>query len=323
MKLIIQIPCFNEAESLPLALANLPRKLDGIDKVEWLIVDDGSNDGTADIARQLGVDHVIVHRRNRGLARAFMTGLEAALQRGADIIVNTDADNQYDPRDIPLLVQPILAGEADMVIGNRQVSTLAHFSPIKRLLQRLGSATVRRVSRTSVEDAPSGFRCLTRDAAMQLHVFSAYTYTLETIIQAGHKGMSVISVPIRTNPTPRPSRLVRSIPSYVWRSIVTMVRIFVTYRPFASFAALGAIIFGAGFLLGLRFLIYFIQGDGQGHVQSLILTAVLLISGFYVFLAGILADLISVNRKLLEELSWRLWRLEQHQDDKPNGDGNG
>jgi glycosyltransferase involved in cell wall biosynthesis len=302
MKLIIQIPCFNEAETLAIALAELPRQVPGFDRVEWLIIDDGSRDGTADVARAHGVDHVVRHRSNRGLARAFMTGLDACLRQGADVIVNTDADNQYNAADIPALVAPILEGEADIVIGARPIGAIEHFSPAKKLLQKLGSWVVRVASKTDVPDAPSGFRALTRAAAQQLVVFNDYTYTLETIIQAGQKNMAVTSVPIRVNGDLRPSRLVKSIPSYIRRSIATIIRIFVIYRPFRFFGAIGIVLFAAGFLIGLRFLYFYLLGAGQGHVQSLILASVLLGMGFQTILIAFVADLLAANRKLLEDI---------------------
>ncbi|MBD3222895.1 glycosyltransferase [bacterium] len=310
MKLIIQIPCFNEEDALPTALEALPRSVPGIDVVEWLIIDDGSVDRTVEVARACGVDHVVSLPRNRGLAFAFTSGLEACLARGADVIVNTDADNQYCADDIPKLVAPIVMGEAEMVIGERPIRDIAHFSPIKRFLQRLGSSAVRTLSRTDVGDAPSGFRALSREAAMRLNVFSEYTYTLETIIQAGQKGMAVTSVPVRVNGETRPSRLVRSIGSYVQRSLVTMVRIFITYRPLRFFMTTGGIVFAAGLALGLRFLYYYLTGDGDGKIQSTILAALLMGTGAFLAVVGVVVDLIAVNRKLLEKLQWKLAVLE-------------
>lgn len=306
MKLIIQIPCFNEEETISTTLAALPRKLPGIDKVEWLIVDDGSTDDTVKIARANGVDHVVSLSANRGLARAFMAGLNASIQHGADIIVNTDADNQYNADDIPKLIEPILAGKAEIVIGARPIEEIKHFSFIKKLLQRIGSWVVRVISNTDIPDAPSGFRAISRDAAMRINVFSKYTYTLEMIIQAGQKGFAISSVPIRTNETFRPSRLVKNIPSYVTHSILTIIRIFITYRPFLFLMSLGMAIFCAGLLLGFRFIYFYIIGEGQGHIQSVILTSILLIMGFQVGLFGIIADLLSVNRKLLEEIRYQM-----------------
>lgn len=311
MKLIIQIPCFNEAESLPVALGDLPRKVEGFDEVEWLVVDDGSTDATAGVARKLGVDHVIRLKKNRGLAAAFMAGVQACVERGADVIVNTDADNQYDARDIPALVAPILAGDADIVIGARPVADIEHFSPVKKALQRLGSSVVRAVSGTTVPDAPSGFRAISRDAAKKLNVFSEYTYTIETIIQAGLKNIPVVSVPVRVKGELRPSRLVKSIASYVNRSILTIVRIFAVYKPFRFFAAIGTVLLLGGLLLGVRFLIYFFAGEGEGHVQSVILAGLLIGMGFQTILVAFLADLIGVNRKLLEDLKYGIAQIRE------------
>ncbi len=309
-KLVIQIPCFNEEETLPGTLADLPRELEGVDRVEWLVVDDGSQDRTGEVARELGVDHVVTLPRNRGLSRAFLAGLRASVEAGADIIVNTDADNQYRASDIPLLLEPILSGEADMVVGARPIGQIRHFSLVKRWLQRLGSWGTRVLSGTEVTDAVSGFRAFSRNAAMQLHVFNEYTYTVETLIQAGQKGMAVKSVPVGVNPDQRPSRLVRSLPRYVLRQATTMLRIFVTYRPFRFFALLGTGVFCLGFLLGLRFLYFYLNGTGSGHVQSVILAALLLGIGIFLFLVGLLADLIAVNRRLLEDVEARLQRME-------------
>jgi glycosyltransferase involved in cell wall biosynthesis len=302
MKLIIQIPCHNEEASLPIAVAALPKSLPGIDAVEVLVINDGSTDRTVEVARELGVHHVVGFPRNQGLAKTFMLGIRSCLERGADIIVNTDADNQYDARDIPALIQPILEGRAEIVVGARPIGTIEHFSPVKKLLQRIGSGVVARVSGTSVADAPSGFRAFTRDAAARLNVFSEYTYTLETIIQAGQKNMSIVSVPVRVNADLRPSRLVRSLTSYVRRSMVTMLRILVIYRPFQFFLTLGSVFFVAGLGVGGRFLYFYMSGYRQGRIQSLILAAVLMIFGFQTALLAFIADLQSVNRRLLEEL---------------------
>lgn len=309
MKLIIQIPCYNEAETLSIALAALPRSVPGFDCVEWLIIDDGSQDETIKVAKANGVDHIVRHTGNKGLARAFMTGLEASLSLGADVIVNTDADNQYNADDIPALVQPILEHQAEIVIGARPIETIEHFSPIKKLLQKLGSWVVRVASKTDIPDAPSGFRAMSRAAAQKLMVFNDYTYTLETIIQAGQKNMSIVSVPVRVNGDLRPSRLVKSIPSYIKRSIVTIIRIFVIYRPFRFFGAVGAALFIAGFMIGLRFLWYYLQGNGDGHVQSLILASVLLGMGFQTLLVAFVADLSAANRKLVEDVRFKIARL--------------
>lgn len=306
MKLIIQIPCFNEAGTLAIALAALPRKVPGFDIVEWLIIDDGSTDETALIARENGVDHIIRHTRNQGLARGFMTGMDASLELGADVIVNTDADNQYNAADIPALTAPILEGRADIVVGARPVATIEHFTPAKKMLQKLGSWVVRVASKTDIPDAPSGFRAMSRAAAQRLMVFNDYTYTLETIIQAGQKNMAITSVPIQVNDDLRPSRLVKSIPSYIKRSIGTIIRIFVIYRPFRFFGTIGAVLFSGGFLIGLRFLWHYVQGNGDGHVQSLILASVLMGMGFQAFMIAFVADLQAANRKLLEDVRIRL-----------------
>lgn len=306
MKLIIQIPCYNEAGTLAIALAALPRQAPGFDSVEWLIIDDGSKDDTVAVARANGVDHVVRHTRNQGLARGFMNGLDACLRLGADVIVNTDADNQYNADDIPALTAPILDGKADIVVGARPIETIEHFSPVKKMLQKLGSWVVRVASNTDIPDAPSGFRAMSRTAAQRLMVFNDYTYTLETIIQAGQKNMAIISVPIRVNDDLRPSRLVKSIPSYIKRSIVTIIRIFIIYRPFRFFGTIGAVLFGTGFLIGLRFLWKYLGGEGEGHIQSLILAALLLGLGFQTLLIAVVADLLAANRKLLEDVRYRL-----------------
>lgn len=312
MKLIIQIPCLNEEGALAITLAALPRDVPGFSKVEWLIIDDGSTDGTARIAEENGVDHIVRHTHNRGLARAFMTGVQACLDHGADVIVNTDADNQYNADDIPALCEPVLQRKADIVVGTRPIASIAHFSPLKKFLQKLGSNVVRLVSNTDVEDAPSGFRAMTREAAQRLMVFSDYTYTLETIIQAGQKDMAIVSVPVRVNADLRPSRLFKSIPAYIQRSVATMLRIFVIYRPFRFFSTLGAALFFVGFLIGLRFLYLIAIGEGSGNVQSLILAAVLLMMGFQTILVAFLADLLAANRKLLEDIRFVVRRAEPH-----------
>lgn len=305
MKLIIQIPCYNEEATLPLTLADLPRELPGVDVIEVLVVDDGSWDRTAEVARELGVQHIVRHTRNRGLAAAFQTGLEAALAAGADIIVNTDADNQYYGPDIGRLVEPILAGRADIVVGDRGVAALAHFSPLKRLLQRLGSAVVARAAGIPIPDATSGFRAFSREAALRLTVLSEYTYTLETLIQAGARGMAVAFVPVRTNPQTRQSRLIRNIPSFLALSAVTILRFYTMYRPLRVFMTIGGVLVAAALILGLRFLYFYAVGRGAGHVQSLILAAILSIVGFQVGLIGLVADAVSMNRKMIEEMVWR------------------
>ncbi|WP_039030727.1 glycosyltransferase family 2 protein [Leclercia adecarboxylata] len=310
MKLIIQIPCFNEAETLAIALNALPRQVAGFDTVEWLIIDDGSTDDTVNVARQNGVDHIVKHAGNKGLAKAFMNGLDACLNLNADVIVNTDADNQYSADDIPLLVAPILEHRAEMVIGERPITTIEHFSPIKKYLQKLGSWVVRVASNTNIPDAPSGFRAMSRETAQKLMVFNDYTYTLETIIQAGQKNITITSVSVRVNEDLRPSRLVKSISSYIKRSIITIVRIFVIYRPFRFFGTIGTVLFTAGFLLGLRFLYKYLTGDGDGYVQSLILASILMGMGFQTILVAFVTDLLSANRKLLEDLRFKVAQRE-------------
>jgi glycosyltransferase involved in cell wall biosynthesis len=309
-KLLIQIPCYNEAQTLPQTLAALPRKVEGFDQVEWLVIDDGSTDGTAEVARRHGVDHVVTQAHNQGLARAFMAGIEACLKAGAEVIVNTDADNQYDASGIPQLVKPILDGRAQIVIGERPIMEIAGFSFIKKVLQRLGSWAVKIASRTHVPDAPSGFRAIHREAALRLCVFNDYTYTLETIIQAGRKNIPVTSTPVAVNAATRPSRLVKSIPSYVRRSLLTIVRIFVLYKPLRFFLTLGTLFLVPGVALGVRFLIAYLEDRGNGHIQSLILAAVLIVTAVVVYVAGIIADLVAANRVLLEEVRMRLLRAE-------------
>lgn len=313
MKLIIQIPCLNESETLAIALADLPREVEGFDTVEWLIIDDGSTDNTAEVARRNGVHHVVRHPVNRGLAVGFMSGLEACLKLGADVIVNTDADNQYCGADIPKLTAPVLAHEADIVIGARPIDETEHFSWIKKKLQRLGSWAVRVASQTDVADAPSGFRAISREAAMRLNVFSAYTYTLETIIQAGQSNLRILSVPIRTNGDLRPSRLVKSISSYVHRSLVTILRVFVIYKPLKFFALFGVVFTLAGLAAGGRFLWFLLNDNGTGHIQSVIFCALCLISGLLMFMMGVIGDLIATNRKLLERINLRVQRIEHRQ----------
>lgn len=310
MKLIIQIPCLNEAETLAIALGALPRQVQGFSEVEWLVIDDGSTDGTAELAKGLSVDHIIRHPVNRGLATAFMTGLDACLRLGADVIVNTDADNQYEAADIPRLTAPILAGDADMVIGSRPISETEHFSWVKKKLQHLGSWAVRLASKTNVADAPSGFRAISRDTAMRLNVFNAYTYTLETIIQAGLSNLRVLSVPIRTNEDLRPSRLVKSIRSYVQRSLITIFRVLVIYRPLFVFFSAGTALLSVGFIAGLRYLYFMYLGNGAGHIQSVVFAALCLILGVLLLVMGLLADLINANRKLLERIHFRVQRIE-------------
>ncbi|HEY8536610.1 MAG TPA: glycosyltransferase family 2 protein [Vicinamibacterales bacterium] len=309
-KLIIQIPCLNEAATLPATLRDLPRSLPGIDRIEVLVIDDGSTDGTADVARAHGVHHIVRFRRRKGLAAAFMAGIDAALKLGADFIVNTDADNQYVGADIERLLEPLVRGEADIVIGDRNIRALSEMSPQKKRLQRLGSWVVRQVSGTQVPDTTSGFRAYTREAALRMTIVSEFSYTLESIIQAGKRRMAIAHVPIRTNPRLRPSRLFDSIWAYIKASAATIVRIYAMYEPLKVFSYIGAALFITGFALVVRFLYYYLTGTGYGHVQSLIISAVLMIVGFQVILIGLVSDVISGNRKLLEELVYRVRSLE-------------
>jgi glycosyltransferase involved in cell wall biosynthesis len=311
VKLIIQIPCYNEENSLGVTLSALPSAIPGVDVVERLIIDDGSTDRTVEVALSHGVEHIVRFSRHQGLAKAFIAGLEASLKAGADIIVNTDADNQYSADDMPKLIEPILSGRAEIVVGSRSIADIEHFSPLKKFLQKMGSWAVRLASRTDIPDVPSGFRAISREAAMKLNVFNEYTYTLETVIQAGQKNMAITSVPVRTNEDLRPSRLVKSIPTYIRRSVITIIRIFMTYKSFEFFAYPGMIVFGLGLLLGLRFLCHYIASGGVGHVQSVILAALLMGIGSSLFVVGLVADLISVNRKLLEKLDWRVREIEE------------
>jgi glycosyltransferase involved in cell wall biosynthesis len=318
-KLIIQIPCFNEAESLPDTLVALPRRIDGVDEIEILIIDDGSHDGTAEVARRWGVHHVVRHRRNRGLAAAFQSGIDAALRAGADVIVNTDADGQYAGEDIAKLVQPVLLGQADIVVGDRGVGDNAHFGPFKRRLQRLGSAVVQTLSNTKVTDAVSGFRAISREAARRITITTEFSYTTDMLIQAGRKKLAVTSVPIRTNRTTRPSRLFKSIPQFISRQLVTMARAYTTYNPLRAFVGTGALIALAGLLPIVRFLAFWIVGEGNGHIQSLVIGGALLVLGTMTALMGVLADLVGANRKLIEKtlthvrhLEEQVARLEQH-----------
>ena len=310
MKLVIQIPCYNEEKSLPVALKSLPREIAGIDEIDIVVIDDGSTDNTVEVAKSLGVKHFVHLSPNRGLAKAFVAGLEKSLQIGADIIVNTDADNQYDASNIKDLVQPIIEKRADIVIGTRPVEKIRHFSPVKKVLQKLGSAVMRFISSTSVEDAPSGFRAFSRNAALQLNVFDNYTYTLETIIQSRAKGLQILSVPVNVNPELRESRLIKNMFEYIRRSIFTMFRMFIVYRPFRFFIILSGLSLLFGSIIGVRFLWFYITGSGNGHVQSLILASILIITGVQVGLIAVLAELISINRKLLEDIQKRLKTID-------------
>lgn len=312
MRLIIQIPCYNEEATLETTLSELPRKIPGVDTVEWLIIDDGSTDRTVDVAKAHGVDYIVSLPYHQGLARAFEAGLQRSIKAGADIIVNIDADHQYHAEDIPALIAPILRKKADIVVGARSINNIRSFSCMKKCLQYIGSWVVRQASGTDIPDATSGFRAFSRDTAMQLHVFNSYTYTLETIIQAGQKGMLITSVPVRTNEVLRPSRLIRNTPSYIQWQLLTIIRIFMTYKPFRFFAVPGIVSLLTGLLISLRFVYSFVlHGGDTGKVQSLILAALLMGTGFFLVVIGLLAELISVNRKLLERLDWRLQKVEE------------
>lgn len=310
MKLIIQIPCYNEAETLEVALNDLPKHIDGIDEIEYLIINDGSSDNTVEVAKKWGVNYVVNFRNNKGLARGFMAGLDACLRKGADIIVNTDADNQYCGEDIEKLVRPILNREAGMVIGERPIDQTEHFSPLKKKLQHLGSWVVRKASKTNVPDAPSGFRAYSRRTAMRLNVINEYTYTLETIVQAGRQKMAVTSVPIRTNAELRPSRLFSSMFGYVKKSMLTIGRTLMMYKPLYCFAWLAGIFGVAGVGIGIRFLVFYFSGAGEGHIQSLILASMLITISVLCGVIGLLGDVISANRKLLEEIQFELRKMD-------------
>ena len=310
MKLIIQIPCYNEEQTLPETVKDIPRKIDGVDQVEILIIDDGSTDRTIEVAKEIGVDHIVRNICNKGLARTFLAGLDACLRLGADIIVNTDGDNQYKGEDIPKLIEPILKGEADIVIGDRQTEKVQHFSPMKKKLQKMGSWVIRGLSETDVPDAVSGFRAFRREAAMQMNIVSQFSYTIETIIQAGKKHLAVTSVPIGTNPKTRESRLFKSIPRFIERSLTTMIRMYTMYQPLRVFFYIGFFFILAGLIPSIRFLIYYFMGQGGGHIQSLIFAAILFIVGFQVLVVGLVADVISFNRRLIEETLLRVRRIE-------------
>ena len=318
MKLIVQIPCLDEEDTLPITLAEIPRQVPGVEQVEILVVDDGSTDRTVQVARELGVDHIVRHHRNKGLAAAFQSGLTACLELGADVIVNTDADNQYPGRYIPALIEPIVDGEADMVIADRQTDRIADFSRTKRLLQRLGSATVRRVSGTQVPDAPSGFRAFSREAALRINVFAGYTYTLESIIQAAKKNLTITHVPVETNPSLRESRLIRSNRQYVLRSAATILQLFVLYEPLRTFAYLSLPFLLAGTALWMRYLVLLGLGDATrgSNVQSIIVGSAALIVGFLIFLIGLLADIVATNRRLQEETLYYLKRASLSPDQR-------
>lgn len=311
MKLIIQIPCYNEAETLRIALNELPRKIEGIDEIEYLIINDGSQDETVQVARDWGIDYVVNFKQNKGLAKGFLAGLDACLRNGADIIVNTDADNQYCADDIEKLVRPIIEEKFDIVIGERPIDDTAHFSYVKKKLQHLGSWVVRKASNTNIPDAPSGFRAYSREAAMKMNVVNEYTYTLETIIQAGREKIAMTSVPVRTNKELRKSRLFHSMFGYVKKSVGTIIRAFIMYKPLRFFTIVGLIPFTLGVILGIRFLVfYFTKSGGVGHVQSLILASILMLIGWQTIIIGLQADIIAANRKLLQDIQYRVKEIE-------------
>ncbi len=310
MKLIVQIPCLNEEHTLPQTLADIPRQIEGIDTVEILIIDDGSTDRTVEVARQLGVEHIVQNKKNLGLARTFRKGLDTCLKQGADIIVNTDGDNQYAGWDIPKLVRPILDGQADLVVGDRQTGRIGHFSGPKKLLQRLGSVVVRNLSEVDVPDAVSGFRAISREAALRINIVSSFSYTTEMLIQAGKKHMAVTSVPVETNAKTRESRLFKSIPKFIARQLTTMVRMYAMYQPLRVFFFIGLALGLIGSLPILRFIYLYFTGNGDGHIQSLILGGVLLMMAFLSWLVGLVADLINFNRQLMEMALERVRKLE-------------
>lgn len=316
MKLIIQIPCYNEAETLEIALNDLPKHIDGIDEIEYLIINDGSKDNTVEVAKRWGVNYVVNFKQNKGLAKGFMAGLDACLRNGADIIVNTDADNQYVGEDIEKLVRPILEGKADMVIGERPIDQTEHFSPLKKKLQHFGSWVVRKASRTDIPDAPSGFRAYSREAALRMNVVNEYTYTLETIVQAGRNKIALTSVPIRTNGELRPSRLFNSMMGYVKKSMLTIIRAFLMYKPLMFFSTIGSILSLCGVGIGIRFLFFYFSGTGAGHIQSLILASMMIILGVMTIIVGLQGDIIAANRKLLEDIQYHVRRLDYDNQEK-------
>ena len=310
MKLIVQIPCLNEEESLPKTLKDIPRQINGIDCVEILVIDDGSTDRTSEVARQNGVEHVVRFARRRGLARVFKAGLEEALNAGADIIVNIDADGQYKGNDIPRLIRPILEGKADIVVGNRDIENIRQFSFLKKKLQRLGSRVVRHLSGSTIMDATTGFRAYNKEAALRINIVSSYTYTLESIIQAEHQNLAIVNITVSTNEVKRPSRLFKSIPEYLQRSIITLMRVYSMFNPLRMFLTMGVGCIFIGFLIGCRFLYFYFMGDGAGKIQSLILAAVLFIVGFQVCVIGLVSDLIAANRRLLEDVLFKIKKIE-------------
>lgn len=310
MKLIIQIPCYNEEKTLPVTYKEIPESIGGIDEIEILVIDDGSTDNTVETAKNLGIKHIVSHSKNLGLARAFDTGLKTSIKLGADIIVNLDADNQYKASDIEKLIQPVLNKEADIVIGARPIEKIRSFSPLKKLLQKTGSYVMRKISGADVLDAPSGFRAFSKNAAIKINIFDNYTYTMETIIQAQYKGLTIKSVPIGVNENLRPSRLVKNNFDYIKRSIFTMLRFIIIYRPFRFFMKISLLLFFFGLLLGLRFLYFYITESGEGHIQSLILCAILILVGVQSLFFAVIADLLAINRKLIEDVQLNIKNKE-------------
>lgn len=309
-KLVIQIPCYNEEKTLPITIKDLPGTIDGVSEIEVLIINDGSTDRTVEVARENGIRHIIDLKDKKGLAVVFAAGLEEALRLGADIIVNTDADNQYRGKDIPRLVRPILEKKADMVIGCRRIEEIKHFSLLKKKLQRLGSRVVKYLSGLDIPDATTGFRAYSREAALKLNILSPFTYTLESIIAAGNRGLAVDTIEVSTNPDSRRSRLFRSMPEYIGRSMATLIRVYTMYKPLKVFLSLGLILFVLGLIPAVRFFYFFARGEGGGHVQSLILSAVLMLIGFQTMLLGMLSDLIAANRRLLENALSKIRKME-------------
>lgn len=320
MKLIIQIPCFNEEDTLAQTIADFPRHIESIDEIEWLVIDDGSNDQTIKVAQNLGVHHIVINKINMGLARTFRRGLDASLKAGADIIVNTDGDNQYVGADISKLIQPILSGQAELVIGDRQTSKIAHFSKLKKLLQWFGSGVVRKLAGIHVPDTVSGFRAFSREAAIRTNIVSPFSYTIETVIQAGKKNIAVTSVPIRTNPKTRESRLFRSTPAFIQRQISTIIRMYAMYEPLKVFFYIGTFLTVLGLIPVIRFLFYYLTSGGSGHIQSLVLGGVFLMMGFISYLSGLVADLISFNRQLHEMTLEKVRRMELENNNSNNND---
>lgn len=310
MKLIVQIPCFNEEKTLLQTVSDIPRQIDGISEIKILIIDDGSTDRTVEVAKEIGVDYIVKNINNKGLAKSFWTGFDACLRLGADIIVNTDGDNQYKGQDIPKLIQPIMKGQAEIVVGDRQTDKIPHFSPYKKKMQKIGSFVVRLLSNTDIPDTVSGFRAFSRKAAMQMNIVSPFSYTIETIIQAGKKYLSIQSVPIGTNSKTRESRLYKSIPKFIERSLTTMIRIYTMYKPLKVFFYIGCLLIAGGMIPSLRFTYYYLTGNGAGHIQSLIFASILFFSGFQALMIGLLADIIGFNRKLIEEILLRVRQIE-------------